>query len=372
MNHRLSVVALLAPVMAMADPAPEAMRIPFVEGLTTVRISASPAGDYETLRTVTNISDRGFTLQTVGKAPADSGGGLIDVDMKRRVRALDQLHSRNLRLIWHTDDRETLTGNVPGISCDLFQELRTRGQATLSMMAFGERVAFVNTEKKFSGEVRVVDRLPYVVTVNRRAVRVGALHFRGELALDGETRALDMHVADDPDNPMTLRARFGDQEGRVTHIDFTPPADALARQLVTQETLQLSGVYFGFARADLLPVSDRMLMQLAGVLRANPTWRFHVDGHTDSVGNDASNRLLSQRRADAVRQDLVRRGIDAAQLDARGFGESNPIETNDTVEGRARNRRVELVRIDAPTSQVRPVAASAAVATSACVFKPDK
>jgi OOP family OmpA-OmpF porin len=70
-----------------------------------------------------------------------------------------------------------------------------------------------------------------------------------------------------------------------------------------------------------------------------------VEGHTDNIGTDAANLDLSRRRADAVRQALTSRyRVDAAKLTAAGFGAARPKEPNDTAEGRARNRRVELVR----------------------------
>jgi outer membrane protein OmpA-like peptidoglycan-associated protein len=67
-----------------------------------------------------------------------------------------------------------------------------------------------------------------------------------------------------------------------------------------------------------------------------------VEGHTDSTGSDAYNQALSQRRADAVLNYLVRKGVPANRLTARGFGKSSPVASNDTREGRALNRRVEL------------------------------
>src|SRR5262245_41959355 len=115
-----------------AAPAPE--RIPFMKGLTTVRVATSPVGDYETLRTVTDVSDKGYRIVTTGESPADSGEGLIPVDIARNVRAVDQLHSRNMRLAWHTSDRENMTGNAPGLSCDLFTELHNAGKAELTYL----------------------------------------------------------------------------------------------------------------------------------------------------------------------------------------------------------------------------------------------
>ena len=78
-----------------------------------------------------------------------------------------------------------------------------------------------------------------------------------------------------------------------------------------------------------------------------PSVRVEIAGHTDAVGSEASNQRLSQQRAGAVRDWLVARGVDPGRLVARGYGESEPIDDNDTPGGRARNRRVELRRLDA-------------------------
>jgi OOP family OmpA-OmpF porin len=77
-------------------------------------------------------------------------------------------------------------------------------------------------------------------------------------------------------------------------------------------------------------------------LLARPGVKVVVEGHTDSTGSDAYNQGLSQRRADSVLNYLVRKGVPAGRLTARGFGESNPVASNDTAEGRALNRRVAL------------------------------
>src|SRR5262245_19805874 len=104
----LSTTSLAAP----SDSAPP--RVPFVNGMTTVRTATSPVGDYETLRVWRDITATGYRTETSGEAPADDGDGLIDVKLNRRVRLQDQLHSRNVRIAWHSDDRESMTGNVPG------------------------------------------------------------------------------------------------------------------------------------------------------------------------------------------------------------------------------------------------------------------
>jgi len=81
------------------------------------------------------------------------------------------------------------------------------------------------------------------------------------------------------------------------------------------------------------------------VLRRHPDWRLRIEGHTDDVGNESDNLSLSRQRAEAVRGALVRRlGDDSGRLEAEGYGKSRPRESNATLSGRARNRRVELTR----------------------------
>lgn len=109
-----------------------------------------------------------------------------------------------------------------------------------------------------------------------------------------------------------------------------------------QERLVLRGVNFATDSAEIDPASAVVLDVAADQLRGRPGVSVVVEGHTDSTGSDAHNQALSQRRADAVRQYLVRKGVPAERLTARGFGESNPIASNDTADGRAMNRRVEL------------------------------
>ena len=104
-------------------------------------------------------------------------------------------------------------------------------------------------------------------------------------------------------------------------------------------------LYFDFNSERIRNESDPTLREIAEVLRRNPDWTLAVEGHTDNVASDTYNLELSSRRAAAVKAALgTRFGIAAARLTTAGFGESSPRDRNDTLEGRARNRRVELVR----------------------------
>ena len=92
--------------------------------------------------------------------------------------------------------------------------------------------------------------------------------------------------------------------------------------------------------------SEPTLGDIAEVMRRHPDWRLAVNGHTDGIGSDQANLALSTRRSTSVKDALVKRhGIAASRLTTAGFGKSQPKDTNETLEGRARNRRVELVRV---------------------------
>lgn len=109
--------------------------------------------------------------------------------------------------------------------------------------------------------------------------------------------------------------------------------------------ITLSGaVLFTSGKSDLLPIARDKLDKVAEVLQEqDPNKKFVVEGHTDSVGSEENNRRLSQDRADAVRSYLVSRGVPASQISAVGKGESSPVADNKTPDGRANNRRVEIV-----------------------------
>jgi OOP family OmpA-OmpF porin len=137
----------------------------------------------------------------------------------------------------------------------------------------------------------------------------------------------------------------------------TPPPPPPAREEAVPPksvAIDLRGVEFKFDHPKVgeklepslkAPTAESIaiLDQAIDTLKRNPEVRVEVDGHTDSVGTDAYNQKLSERRAKGVYDYLIAHGIDASRLDGpKGFGESQPIDTNDTAEGRQRNRRTEL------------------------------
>ena len=150
-------------------------------------------------------------------------------------------------------------------------------------------------------------------------------------------------VTDDKDRcPDTPRGTQVDANGCPPPPPPPPPAAIPERG----QTLVLEGVNFDFNSDHLTAGSAETLDRVAASLVANADARIEVDGHTDSKGNDSYNQKLSARRAEAVKAYLVGKGVNASQLTTKGYGEKQPVASNDTEEGRAQNRRVELKRLD--------------------------
>jgi outer membrane protein OmpA-like peptidoglycan-associated protein len=107
--------------------------------------------------------------------------------------------------------------------------------------------------------------------------------------------------------------------------------------------VNMSDVLFDTGSYTLKPGAREKLAKISGIVLAHPGLSLQIEGHTDSVGGDDFNQQLSERRADSVRDFLAEQGVAGSSITARGFGKTQPVASNDTAEGRQRNRRVELV-----------------------------
>ncbi len=121
--------------------------------------------------------------------------------------------------------------------------------------------------------------------------------------------------------------------------------DDTPRVVVTEESIEINDViHFEFAKADIRPESFELMDEIAMVVLDHPELlKIRVEGHTDAVGDDVSNLKLSQARAESVVTYLSQSGVEPTRLDPVGFGEMRPIDSNETDEGRAKNRRVEFI-----------------------------
>ena len=165
-------------------------------------------------------------------------------------------------------------------------------------------------------------------------------YFTGQLAGAGSGRTY-VAIAVSPTYTDLHVLEVAGMDGGMVEVS----AAALAAGLDADGKVTLQGIYFDSGKDTLKPESDAALAQVAALMRAQSGLRLLVVGHTDNQGQASANMTLSQKRAQRVREALIRRhGIAAARLTAQGAGSLSPVASNATEDGRAQNRRVELVK----------------------------
>jgi len=161
------------------------------------------------------------------------------------------------------------------------------------------------------------------------------------LTTDDSNKAVSQMLAEGP----TYRIHIAQMGYDTVNMPVANIGDSLNIALVPikkGEVFIIKNLHFATNKTRILPTSEEALNDLYKYLSSNPQIRIKIIGHTDNVGKDAANQKLSEGRATAVKQDLMERGITAERIEAEGRGESQPIDTNDTEEGRQNNRRVEI------------------------------
>jgi OmpA-OmpF porin, OOP family len=133
--------------------------------------------------------------------------------------------------------------------------------------------------------------------------------------------------------------------GKAIENKMVTAAD-MADALATKGSIDLYGIYFDTDKTDIKPESTKTLDEVANLLKIDRTLKLEISGHTDNTGTADHNMKLSEGRAQAVVDALVKQyGVDAARLQAKGYGDTKPVASNDTEDGRAKNRRVELRKV---------------------------
>jgi outer membrane protein OmpA-like peptidoglycan-associated protein len=310
----------------------------------------------------------------------------------RVIARADLETATEYRLIFSDRLPESFPGSTAvGVSRRVLTDLKSRGESPLSVppgglsgglaglfgALLGDAAKELDLETMMSGTLKRVEArpVPFKVLLNDVPVELPAVHARGTL---GEEDA-EFWILDDPDNPLALKWTIGDDTLQVIRLSY-PVAPTTAAEggsatevvagsgngaasggggggaaagtakrieadLASAGRSVIYGIYFDFASDRIKEESEPVLAEIAQVLRQNPAWNLSVEGHTDSIASDAYNLDLSQRRAAAVKAALTGRyRIGEGRLSTAGFGESSPRDRNDTLEGRARNRRVELVK----------------------------
>ena len=200
---------------------------------------------------------------------------------------------------------------------------------------------------------RISNNLKMSIIVEDEIVEAPALHARAQCGEGARTAAGEFYFANDFEQPVLIESTLNfswerkprtERITRVINGRGLPPD--MEQSLRTKRKYDAYGLRFSFDSAELRPESVELVRDIAQMLRANSEWKMQIAGHTDSTGAPDYNIGLSERRAEAVRLALVENGVESWRLGSEGRGESQPKADNDTLAGRAINRRVEFSRID--------------------------
>jgi outer membrane protein OmpA-like peptidoglycan-associated protein len=234
-----------------------------------------------------------------------------------------------------------------GLSSAQLRELRSTGQTAMSII-------YDTALSRMSGRLTLVAqgiRMP--VLVGGDSVEVPVLHAHGEFADGRHSAAGDLFILDNQNNPVLIQyslsfsGEIQPRTEKITRVTAGASEQAKMEQaLRTLKRYDLYGIHFDFDKASIQPQAVSLINDIAVTLKNNPTWTLRIVGHTDSIGDANYNLKLSGERAASVKTALVERGVAANRLETQGAGASDPKASNATLQGRALNRRVELIRTD--------------------------
>lgn len=349
----LAALQMLLSLPSMAEAGNVVPRIPLEVGLMVVSATVDHGLDYEVFRTVVAADDDAVTF--VLRRTDPSSGGDTDaraISVTRIVKRQDLAEANRVIAYFHTQDPELFPGSTAfQASTDFLDALRGGGQVPFVFGIAAGPLGLLGARKYYRGNLQRVDLVQVAVLLNGVPTTLPAMHVKGTLKVGDDVGEAEFWWLDQSDNALALRWTFKDSRVQVVRIDtLGSPAEAAVSQLRTALASDLCraalhGVYFDTGSAALLPQSEAEIAVVAALVKDHPEWQLAIEGHTDDIGSAEDNLLLSQKRAAAVRLALIDGcGIVADRLTATGYGETSPLDDNGSLEGRARNRRVELAR----------------------------
>ena len=342
-----AAVASNAPMRGESLPAGPSM-IPLRSGLRIVAAGTYVhQGDGQSVTTITAVTDDTVTVDLLLEFAKTDRHSIV-LTLKRAELATSSNYNQSVSADRDTDPNRM--GSFWGPSSAVLQELKTSGATTfMQWVPRRSGPSFLGLEMTVVRLKKTGDQpATFPVLVNNRLTAVPSIQAQGTVEFEsGSPIPVEITFSDTIDNPITLHRTQQDDTGDVTHIWFPEdrPAVEVERQLATAGRVEVYGIYFDVGQATIKTGFESVLQEISDALTKNPQWRVRIEGHTDNIGPEADNQALSERRAAAVVHELVATyGVNAGRLSAVGFGESKPKDTNETLIGRAQNRRVELVR----------------------------
>ncbi len=340
--------------------------IPMREGLMVIHAWGRKSGDSESINRVTKATDKYIEVADTGtyfKSPDDVKGS-PGADA-RDVCVEDLQTARGLRTGFGDDGPRTSPGTTTiDVSQAVFNDLKTKGKADFRYLEWWKVQDMERGEGYLHWEGGVMTRaepgdVAFPVIVNGTPTNLQAIHATGTMVVEDKRaremsksasdkpQAAELYVLDDPKNPLLLLYRMDINNFRIqtTEIRFPlpQPVKKIEQDLLKNKRAIVYGIYFDFNQDTIKPESEPVLKEIAQATADRPDWKLTIVGYTDNIGGDKYNLDLSQRRSASVKRALVERyHVDGSRLSTAGYGDASPIDTNDTLEGRARNRRVEL------------------------------
>jgi outer membrane protein OmpA-like peptidoglycan-associated protein len=313
--------------------------IPLKVGLTLSQTWRAYDGDYdhECLEQVTAVDAR--SILTTGSCP--TGKKRAKTTWVRRICRVDLRDS----YVYETGEQENTPQVIRGtlafsLSTASFAALKKTGQVRHRYIDIIERPP--RPDDDVDGILTSEGKGSFNIIVNDQKIEVPTIE--ATYRNDHEHHLIRVKVLDDDRFPLMLDYYMPGLTFFITYTKVSYPGE-IEEQLAKKKRIDVYGIYFDFASDSIRPESEPILREIGAALASNKEWTLTINGHTDSVGTVASNRDLSERRSAAVKKALVERyKVDASRLTTNGFGSSQPKEPNDTDIGRARNRRVELIR----------------------------
>jgi OOP family OmpA-OmpF porin len=229
---------------------------------------------------------------------------------------------------------------IPNFKLNLQPGASGKGQMHYSSNLIG------NQYKSGIPEFRVPDKPSVKISIWRQKQRV-RVYFDSTKVLD-LPRALDAGATFNSIVFSSSNPEFDHKDGAffMSNIRLAVGAPNLRSKLIDEGKFSTNGILFDVNNDQIKPQSYGSLQDIAKVLQENASIHVKIIGHTDADGNEATNLELSKRRAASVVKALVSSfGIDAARLESDGKGKAEPVDTNDTAEGKANNRRVEFIKL---------------------------
>jgi outer membrane protein OmpA-like peptidoglycan-associated protein len=358
----LRLLAALVPCAllgASQAPAPRPIRLQPGLVVTSAIHDETLNKDYESVGQIVSVTAEGTRAAEQWTIPdAKARDGVQRISATSLQRAEDTQRARRL-ILWHLPgDPETHPGATGPTPSELvFEDVRTRGEAEVVIGAasksdggFGALGSLLAGRKYFRGTVKRTGTENIRVLVDGVPTTLEALHAAGKVSVAGDTGDVEFWWLNDPAARLALKFSFQGSIVQAVRIDRpavagSERANDLQQQLTKTCRADVPGVYFLTDSAELLAASEPAVARIADVLKKQSDWRVTIEGHTDSTGGDPHNLDLSRRRAEALKAALVARyGIAAARLQTVGYGRTRPVDTNDSMDGRAHNRRVELAR----------------------------